>query len=156
MLRLKPRCCLLALTALLLCVPVSWSVNHDIPETVVIDHLSSRYGTVIFDHELHDGYGACTECHHHVTGSPPSNPTCTPCHHQGAAGRPLSCRSCHPAGRAAVLAAAAEKPTRRYHIDIPGLSGAYHLRCVSCHLAITAGPTGCQGCHALNRETESP
>ncbi len=152
MLRLKPRCCLLALSAMLLCVPASWSANTDIPEIIVIDQMSSRYGNVFFDHGLHDSYAACTECHHHVAGIPPSNPDCTPCHRQAAAGRPLSCKSCHPASRTADQSAAAEKPPRRYHIDIPGLSGAYHLRCVNCHLAITAGPTGCLGCHDLNRD----
>ena len=156
MLRLKPRCCMLALSAVLLCVPACPSADTDIPETIVIDQLSNRYGKVFFDHALHVSYGACTECHHHIAGSPPSNPTCTPCHRQAAVERTLSCKSCHPASRTAVQSAPAEKPPQRYHIDIPGLSGAYHLRCVNCHLAITAGPTDCLGCHDLNKKTGSP
>lgn len=156
MLRLKTLCCLLTLSAVLLGAPVARSADAGIPETIVIDQLSGRYGKVFFDHGLHDSYAACSVCHHHVAGSPPSNPACTPCHRQGKAGRPGSCKSCHPASRAASLSAAAEEPSRRYHIDIPGLSGAYHLRCVNCHLAITAGPTGCLGCHNLNGEPGSP
>lgn len=122
------------------------------PDTIVLDHLSRIYEEVVFDHEMHDGYAACVECHHHLTGAPPSNPACTACHKQGTTGSPVGCRDCHPARRTVGQPEDNKRVAIHHHIDIPGLSGAYHLRCVRCHLSITAGPTGCQGCHLIKKE----
>ena len=35
-----------------------------------------------------------------------------------------------------------------YHIDKPGLKGAYHLNCIPCHVKKNA-PSSCEGCHAM-------
>jgi hypothetical protein len=122
------------------------------PDLIVLNHLSRIYEEVTFDHEMHNGYAACVECHHHLTGSPPSNPTCSACHRQGITGTAVGCRDCHSGRRPVEQPEDRKQVVERYHIDIPGLSGAYHLRCLRCHLSITAGPTGCQGCHIMKKE----
>lgn len=145
-----------ALSAALIFAPAFPVKSTDSEKTIVIDYLSNIYGGVVFDHDLHDSYAACVECHHHVMGSPPSNPACAPCHRQGTSTGPAGCRSCHPKSRISAPSPDLQKIPERYHIDIPGLNGAYHLRCVSCHLAITAGPTGCLDCHSRRNERTSP
>ncbi len=119
---------------------------------IVLDHLSRTYAEVIFDHEMHNGYAACVECHHHLTGSAPSNPACTACHRLGTTGTAVGCRDCHPGSSLAAQPEVERQVAKRYHIDIPRLNGAYHLSCVRCHLSLTAGPTGCQDCHIMKKE----
>ncbi len=130
--------------------------KREIPETIILGSLKGSYQEVTFNHALHDGYASCVECHHHVTGSPPSNPACIACHRQGTSTSPVGCRSCHLENRFAADSRALQEPAKLYHIDIPGLIGAYHLRCVNCHLAITAGPSSCLGCHQKPENKPSP
>lgn len=146
----------LFLSALLVLAAGTPGLTAEPPETVAIDHLSLSYAGVIFDHGLHDGYAACVECHHHLTGSPPSNPACVVCHRQGTTITAIACRDCHPIQRGVEKPENGGQAAKRYHIDIPGLNGAYHLRCVTCHLAITVGPTDCQGCHTIRKERRVP
>lgn len=121
-------------------------------DTFVLDELVRLYREVTFDHALHVSYAACVECHHHLTGEPPSNPACVSCHRSGTTAQPLACRACHPANRYAAATRSVRVREAGYHVDTLGLSGAYHLRCLGCHVSITAGPTGCRGCHDKNRD----
>lgn len=141
-----------ALFTLLLCgaAPPAWTAEP--PGMIVLDQLSRIYEGVAFDHEMHNDYAACVECHHHLTGTPPSNPACAACHRQGTTETAVGCRNCHLKRQPAEHREDNKQAVERHHIDIPGLSGAYHLRCVRCHLSITAGPTGCQGCHIIKKE----
>ncbi|MEE4166019.1 MAG: cytochrome c3 family protein [Desulfocapsaceae bacterium] len=122
------------------------------PAVVTMGQISNLYGPVDFDHQLHSDYAACSECHHHTTGSPPSRPSCTPCHTGAEKTDSAACSSCHhhlPEHRENPASSASGLP---YHIDIPSLKGAYHLLCIDCHEAITSGPTQCEDCHTLTPE----
>jgi len=144
-----------ALSILLFCTATAAIGAAEPPDMVVLDQLSAIFKEVIFDHEMHNGYAACVECHHHLTGSPPSNPACTPCHRQGTVSKTVGCWSCHRETQVSEQTQQKSQNVQHYHIDVPGLKGAYHLRCVRCHLSITAGPTGCQDCHILKMERRS-
>lgn len=117
-----------------------------LPEQLSIDSLSNRYTGVLFDHRLHADYAACGECHHHTTGDSPADPLCAKCHQGGDSAETASCSGCHPAQPFTAELIEQKAVETRYHIDIPGLQGAYHLNCRSCHEAI-GGPTGCLDCH---------
>lgn len=127
--------------------PLSTDLNRTVPEMAVLDSLSNLYEGVSFDHALHDSYASCVECHHHVTGRPSADPSCSSCHRSGAAVGVVDCKSCHLADRFSSDLLSVKKNQSRYHIDIIGLAGAYHLNCLGCHLSLTAGPTGCLDCH---------
>ncbi|MEE4313334.1 MAG: cytochrome c3 family protein [Desulfofustis sp.] len=118
----------------------------DPPDYLDLDRLGDRYGEVAFDHALHADYAACSECHHHTTGEAPSDPVCAACHQAGDEAESVSCATCHPVQPFAVELIEQKANSTRYHIDIVGLQGAYHLNCLSCHEAI-GGPTGCTDCH---------
>lgn len=117
---------------------------------ITIDSLSSRFAPVLFDHELHDSYAACVECHHHTLGEPPSDLACASCHRTGVILRSTGCVQCHPRDRFAKDYLQEQDSGGRYHIDTPGLVGAYHLNCIGCHEIIGTGPTDCEGCHEKN------
>ena len=114
---------------------------------IEIDNLPGAGISVAFDHELHDGYASCVECHHHVTGSPPSNPFCASCHRKAVVLDSVGCKDCHAVERFAKEYLENQNRTNRYHFDTVGLQGAYHLRCINCHLTVGTGPVGCQDCH---------
>lgn len=116
------------------------------PEEVRIEVLTDKYEPVLFDHALHDGYASCVECHHHVISAPPSDPLCLPCHSDGKELAAVGCGDCHLVDRYATQNIQKTKLT--YHNDTPGLIGAYHLNCISCHRVIGTGPVGCEECHA--------
>ncbi len=105
------------------------------PDSVVLNQLEDLYGPVPFDHKTHvrmaEMSGGCTLCHHY-----------TP---QGQAHS--SCKSCH----ASELA--------DENIAMPGLKGAYHRQCLSCHQEWTHD-TACNSCHLprpkAGRCSESP
>jgi len=121
------------------------------PERVVIDTLAARYEPVYFDHALHDSYASCVECHHHVTGEPPSDPFCLPCHSDARQQEAVGCASCHLADRYAPDLSSPGGEESFFHNDVPGLIGAYHLNCISCHRVIGTGPVGCESCHAVKK-----
>ena len=152
-------CCGFAATLLVLTLsaavhPVAAGVPA--PAAATLDSLMHRYREVRFNHELHDGYASCVECHHHVTGRAPSNPACTPCHEKGITTSSVECKSCHAKDRFSGTYLGRQNVETRHHIDIPGLLGAYHLRCLGCHQSITAGPTGCLDCHAKAENEKLP
>ncbi len=96
------------------------------PSVVVLDELEDLYVPVRFDHRTHAVMAGmssgCDTCHHYT---PPNSPH-------------PDCRSCHPV----------EVP----HEDLaqPGLKGAYHRRCLSCH-AEWDRDTACEVCHEKRR-----
>ena len=95
----------------------------------------------------------CSDCHHHTTGSGPASPNCARCHDGVEEGESVSCSDCHaaePFGRENLEEM--ENP-EIFHIDKPGLKGAYHLNCVGCHQELD-GPTGCQDCHTMTEAGE--
>ncbi|MEW6079797.1 MAG: sulfate respiration complex hexadecaheme cytochrome HmcA [Thermodesulfobacteriota bacterium] len=113
--------------------------DEDIPEKVVIKHLSREYEAVEFPHRkivraladnikenrlagyFHDQEGTlCMGCHHH---SPAST-------------KPPQCASCHG------------KTFDRENPLKPGIIGAYHQQCMGCHREMDiAKPAGCTECH---------
>ena len=133
------------------------------PESVAIGSITNLYSTVIFDHLLHVDMADCSVCHHHTTGTKIIDQNCTRCHTAGGkqdaavfnSGRPytISCRDCHEKDRFASFYLKKLENPKLYHIDKPGLKGAYHLSCVGCHME-TEGPIGCQECHTMTKAGE--
>ncbi|MGI9535916.1 MAG: cytochrome c3 family protein [Desulfocapsaceae bacterium] len=136
--------------------PLPTEKFFEAPGSLTLDSLSGMYEKVRFDHDLHDSYASCVECHHHVTGKPPTDPGCNSCHRYGTTDSPVDCKSCHLVNRFSEESRSPQSTHTGYHIDIAGLIGAYHLKCVGCHLSITAGPTGCQDCHLRQDGRLSP
>lgn len=126
------------------------------PDSLLLNSITGIYEEVRFDHVLHDAYASCVECHHHLTGKPSAEPGCNYCHRFGTSASPVDCKSCHLVDRFSEESLSAQRNQTSYHIDIAGLIGAYHLKCVGCHLSITAGPTGCQDCHRKQENSASP
>jgi hypothetical protein len=93
----------------------------------------------------------CATCHHHTVGTPAEEGNCVTCHKKGNEGTEVvSCRGCHEADPfAPQFMALREKNPQWFHVDKPGLKGAYHQNCLGCH-AETGAPTGCQDCHTRN------
>lgn len=100
------------------------------PDVVMLGQLENYYGPVPFDHKTHvrmaEMSGGCTLCHHY-----------TP---QGQ--HYASCRSCHDAPSAVEYGAR------------PGLKGAYHRQCLSCHQE-WSHDTGCNSCHVAKVNSAS-
>ena len=147
-------------TAALLCVssmlslpPITLSLATDVPDTVVIDVMSKLYAPVSFNHKMHVAYASCQECHHHTTGEIVADPNCARCHNKHDAKDVVSCSKCHVVDRFSDEYIRTLEDPELYHIDKPGLKGAYHLNCISCHV-ITSGPTGCVGCHVMTEAGE--
>lgn len=93
---------------------------------VVMDELEKDYEPVIFSHKLHAemssmGHG------------------CLDCHHFSDINRITSCSECHPVGISSE------------NLRQPGLRGAYHRQCLSCHEE-WAGESRCEVCHAKKTE----
>ena len=92
------------------------------PRIVILEELESVYLPVPFDHaghaEMAQMAGGCSLCHHY-TPEGLEHP---------------ACKSCH--------AVAAEEADIRK----PGLKGAYHRQCMSCHRE-WSGETSCGVCH---------
>jgi hypothetical protein len=88
---------------------------------VLIDQLSVQYVPVVFAHKLH---AQMTE----MTGG------CALCHHYNPSRRILRCRECH-------------STSSGKNLEKPGLKGAYHRQCLSCHRE-WSHETECSVCHA--------
>lgn len=91
------------------------------PSVVILGELSELYLPVPFDHQGHAAMsemaGGCAVCHHH-TPEENKHPACKTCHEIGGSG----------------------------DIRKPGLKGAYHRQCISCHRE-WSGETSCSICH---------
>ena len=136
-------------TLFFLTAPV-FGAGGEPPASVRIDSLSHLYGGVIFDHEQHVDItdGDCSVCHHQVFGTGTEDPQCARCHSNSKKISSVACRDCHVRKPFTTkhLKKTEEANPNRYHIDMPGLKGAYHLSCFNCHVKMGA-PTGCQDCH---------
>ncbi len=99
------------------------------PDTLNIDILSNIYEPTVFPHKLHAEMGQ-------MSGS------CVSCHHHNPPGRIAACKECH------------EVAPIRDDLSKPGLKGAYHRQCLSCHRE-WSHTTDCNVCHAL-KGTEVP
>ena len=94
---------------------------EECPEMIIIDLLSDLYQPVVFAHlhhaEMCEMGEGCGICHHY---SPPGEmPPCNQCH--GGSSNPINMRQ-------------------------PGLKGAYHRQCLSCHRE-WSHDTACEVCH---------
>jgi len=122
--------------------------QFDAPETVTIDALAHLYRPVEFSHKRHAKLARCKDCHHHTTGHQDMDPNCVRCHAHSPEASIVSCKDCHTKKQFYPEQVAAAGNPNLYHIDKPGLKGAYHLNCVPCHAKKNA-PSHCEGCHAL-------
>lgn len=136
-----------------LCVILSGAVSSswNVPESVELRRLSEYYDGVVFDHEGHlDLAESCGTCHHHTTGEAPESRFCATCHHEGDPATTVLCAECHRVEPfSAAHMAEMERGEQWFHVDKPGLKGAYHRNCLGCHQREGA-PTGCEDCHARN------
>lgn len=125
------------------------------PDTVTLKPLAELYEPVEFDHTMHTDVAECAVCHHQTTGMPATGSRCAKCHSGNETNAPVACSACHEAEPfSAEALAAKEADTDRYHVDKPGLKGAYHLNCLGCHEEM-GGPIGCQDCHARTPEGDA-
>lgn len=103
------------------------SKAKDMIEIIRIDELSNLYAPTDFTHKLHaemaDMSGGCALCHHN---NPP--------------GKVLPCVACH-----------SSEPVRS-NLNSPGLKGAYHRLCLSCHQEWDR-QTNCTVCHLKKDES---
>lgn len=137
---------------LLSALPAGSMDAEDAPESVTIDYLQELYEAVSFDHRLHTDMYDCRSCHHHTTGTGTESTTCKKCHAASAGSDDVSCSGCHESKKSfPPITGNQKKVAAVYHIDKPGLKGALHLQCLSCHRA-EDGPTDCEGCHTLTPE----
>jgi hypothetical protein len=103
---------------------ISVAYPTDTPETLTLDILINRYGSVEFSH----GY------HAEMTGD------CSSCHHHSAEGSTPACGECHEAITVYHYSGVQREPSI-------GLKGAYHRQCMGCHQEMESGPVGCTDCH---------
>lgn len=144
----KTKSLILQVVLLMLYVLPALSMDaDDAPASVTIDYLQNLYVAVVFDHQMHSDMYDCSACHHHTTGTGTQSENCKRCHASSAATADVSCSGCHQYNKT-VPATAANQTTGdfMYHIDKPGLKGAFHLQCLRCHQSEN-GPTGCEDCH---------
>ncbi len=99
-----------------------FSESQSSPDVIVIKEISELYMPVIFPHRLHASMEAMSD-------------GCTLCHHHEVAGKPQPCSACHG------------NFTEPGNLWKPGLRGAYHRHCLSCHRD-WSGETACLKCHA--------
>lgn len=92
------------------------------PESLILDAISEQYGAVKFNHGLHAEMSGMNE-------------GCAHCHHYSPAGEIPPCGNCHGG------------ETNPANLRQPGLKGAYHRQCLSCHREWSHS-TACVVCHA--------
>lgn len=121
--------------------------SMEAPMAVELNVAGEYYGVVMFDHAMHEDVGDCYACHHHATGGGTGDANCVECHEDSPETATVACRDCHAQQpfSAATLQGKAAK-TYQYHVDTPGLKGAFHRNCLGCH-ELQDGPLGCQDCH---------
>ena len=149
----KALCGVMALL-LLTCLSIGESVAQ-VPDTVELGSIAKYYEPVEFDHEMHVGLvesNGCSICHHHTLGTTVIDPICLRCHASSFKTESVACRDCHPAKRFdATYLAKLEEDVHLFHVEKPGLQGAFHQSCLECHKENDA-PTGCQDCHVRTEE----
>lgn len=92
------------------------------PEVAILNQLEDLFEPVVFAHKLHAQMAQMTQ-------------GCEVCHHYSPAGHIPPCRECHGG------------PVNPQNLRQPGLKGAYHRQCMSCHREWSHG-TDCAVCHA--------
>ncbi len=139
---------IMIIALLMLAAPVFGAGEEEPPVSVRIDSLSYLYGAVDFDHELHvDATDNCSACHHHRFGGVVDDQQCARCHSDSRKKFAIACGECHAKEPfTGQHIRKMEADPNRYHLDVTGLKGAYHLRCFNCHVE-TGAPTGCEDCH---------
>jgi hypothetical protein len=93
--------------------------SEKLPETFTLSSLENMYQPVVFTHAMHAQMAE----------------ECVSCHHHSQAGQTPACDECHG------------EPFNPENLNMPGLKGAYHLQCMTCHRDVGA-PVGCTECHA--------
>lgn len=100
------------------------------PELVIINNIEEKYESVHFKHRKHMHMAQrmedCAECHHYW---PPDLPK-------------QKCRTCH------------NPNTVRHDLDMISLNGAYHRKCLGCHVE-WGKSTNCEVCHASKNKEHS-
>ncbi|QNN24304.1 tetratricopeptide repeat protein [Planctomycetales bacterium ZRK34] len=105
------------------------TLEHQVPDTVVLDELQNLYKPVPFSHKAHADmammWDGCTTCHHYQpepeSDAEPTDAAPNGKHTQLESKQIPACKNCHPV--------APEKGT----IRIPSLKAAYHRQCLNCH-----------------------
>ena len=98
---------------------------EDVPDVFILDQMSDLYVPVVFPHRLHASMESMSE-------------GCSVCHHHGHNDKIMACRSCH------------DGETNPENLRQPGLKGAYHRQCMSCHRE-WSHDTDCTVCHAKRK-----
>jgi len=99
-------------------------------------------GNVLFNHKIHsaaDGYSlSCYDCHHHPQDDESALMACGACHTPPAEGETVNqtCLDCHDESEVE-------------DTEMLNRGDAFHDQCINCHKDFEAGPTECNGCHAL-------
>ncbi len=101
------------------------------PDVVILDKVAGCYGSVRFDHRIHVKMSSlssdCRTCHHDLPERTDTTVIVAP----------RACRDCHDS---------ASNITKD---DKPGLRGAYHRQCLSCHKD-WAHENACGFCHTTS------
>ncbi|MHB8809008.1 MAG: cytochrome c3 family protein [Desulfobulbaceae bacterium] len=137
--------------AFLLATGVPLHSTYAQEDVIVLDNMTQYYGPVEFDHAMHVesiGQNSCAICHHHTVGTPLVDETCKRCHVGSRETDSAACRDCHSAKRfSAEYLQEMESNINLYHEDKPGLKGAFHQRCLGCHVEMGIA-ADCEVCHA--------
>jgi hypothetical protein len=150
---------IIVVAGLLLQHPLSLiSVAEDqplqLPELIEISSLQKYYLPVIFDHQLHGQSYDCISCHHRPdSDDSAAQNSCSRCHQKDSGPKFAPCASCHQSGNEIddiTYDQNREGHFGIFHIDTPGLKGAYHLQCLGCHREEGA-PSKCQDCHGFSK-----
>ncbi|MEJ2722076.1 MAG: cytochrome c3 family protein, partial [bacterium] len=118
----------------------------EIPDTVTIGVLAKEYPPVKMPHGLItrklSAYIAASRIATHFHGR--EDVVCEGCHHHGSIGRqPALCENCH------------REPFNENDLFRPGLYGAYHQRCIGCHVSMDIqNPSDCKVCHKEGEKTK--
>lgn len=139
-----------AAAAFLLCAGMALQPVSAQDDVMVLDVMAQYYDPVEFDHSMHVdllGDDNCAVCHHHTVGTPLMDENCMRCHADSSDADSAACRGCHPVKRfSAEYLEEIEQNINLYHVDKPGLMGAFHQQCLGCHVEMGAA-SDCQGCH---------
>lgn len=128
----------------------------EMPEQMTLDSMSVLFEGVEFDHAMHTDLGEdCSACHHHTTGTGTTDERCIRCHADSVEVETVGCSDCHLANPFSAENIYKEALDRyQFHIDTPGLKGAYHWNCLGCHEEM-GGPTDCMDCHDRTPEGDA-
>lgn len=99
-----------------------------VADVFVLDDLMDIYVPVVFPHKLHASMESMAD-------------GCTVCHHHSPTGEMKACSTCH------------DGETNPDNLRQPGLKGAYHRQCLSCHRE-WSHDTDCEVCHVKRKPGE--